>query len=343
MQNEASLEQSRRLSCEMAHWLELFDEVLGQDEVRLSQRPMRALLMLFEHSAIEIEAEGAKITLTCIGEHTDKPWFRVLYAAVEYWFVEHYGRDALARGGNASLEGMVLIRNTPFTLRIPANRYKIETDGELTWMYFEEGLGEGEVAHDWIVKGPNLSLLAEDARASVKSDALIVASTLRFVEFRRVMARVDGNEEVRRLVLNTLASLQQAARRMVGGHEADRGPGWYDLQMANESALKAVIQHNSQKQPKTHKLDDLLAQTSEFGVVFDNVCLEKFPTPTDVTEWRYGQGEPWRLERQYQAYLITLDLVRAAMEQIPPGMSAGFGLQLRYPPWLSDSGKAERG
>lgn len=342
MQNEVSLEQSRRLSSEMAHWLELFDEELGQDEVRLSQRPMRALFMLFEHGAIEMEAEGGRITSASIAEHADKPWFRVLYAAVEYWYVEHFGRDALAGGGNAPLEGVVLIRNTPFALRLPANRKKVEVEGERTWMYFEEGLGEGEVAHDWIVKGPDLSLLAEGARAAAESDALIVASTLRFVEFRRVTARADGNEEVRRLVLNTLASLQQAARRMVGGHEADRGPGWYDLQMANESALKAVIQLNARTQPKTHKLDDLLARASGFGVVFDTVRVDEFPKPTEVTEWRYGQGDPWRLEWQYRAYLMTLDLVRAAMEQIPPGMSAGFGIQLRYPPWLSDSGKAER-
>lgn len=342
MPTDASMDQSRRIAAEMAHWLVLFDEELALDEVPLGDRPMQALFKLFEYEAIQLDGVGDQITKLDIGEHAQTVWFRVLYAAVEYWYVDQFGPTAMKRSGNAPLEGVILIRNVAFALRFAANRRKVHIEGEQTWMYFEEGLGEDEIAHHWIVDGPDLSKLSDEDRAEVEVQAVKIASTLRYVEFRRVTALNDANEAARQLVVNTLASLQQSARRMVGGYEAERGPGWYDLQMANESALKAVLRLRTGSQPKIHDLAKLLEKACAFGVTFDAERLDDLPKPGEVAEWRYGQGQPWRLERQYRAYLTTLDLVRAAMNQVPAGIIPGFGVLLRYPPWLSDTGRAER-
>lgn len=326
----------------MAHWLDLFDKELGLDEVPLRQRPMQALFKLFEHDAIEMRAGETRIREINIADHAATPWFRVLYSAVEFWYIDLFGEEAMAETGNAPLEGVVLVRGLPFLLRLRANRNKVEIEGKQTWMYFEDGLGEGEVAHDWIIGGPDLARLDEASRAEVEAQAATVASTLRYVEFRRVAWRGGENEAARQLVVNTLSSLQQAARRMVSSRDSSRGPGWYDLQMAAECALKAVLQLKTGTQLRTHKLNELLDACTPHGVVFDETKLDDFPSPSEMAEWRYGQGRPWRLEFQHRAYLMVLELVRASMAQIPPGMTPGSRLLLRYPPWLSDTGTAER-
>lgn len=340
MRTAASLEQSRRFAAEMAHWLELFDQELAELEIPVPKRPMRALQMLFEHDAIEVQV-GEPVTADTLASFADTQWFRVLYAAVEHWYVEAFGPQAVLTRGNPPLDGAVLVRATPFALRIPSNRQKVHIPSEQSWMYFDDGLGEDEVAHDWIVDGPDLSRLGADARAAVEADAARVASALRFLAFRRVGTQADGNKAAQQLVVNLLSSLQQAARRLVGGLEAERGPAWYDLQIAAESALKAVLQVHEGRQPYDHSLDRLLRRASAYGVVFDAARLEDFPSPEEAAEWRYGQGDPWRLEFLYQAYLTTLDLATAALAQVPLGIQPGFGLLVRYAPWLSDTGKAE--
>jgi hypothetical protein len=59
MRTEASLDQSRRFAAEMAHWLERFDETLADCETPVRDRPLQALLMLFEHEAIEMDVGHA--------------------------------------------------------------------------------------------------------------------------------------------------------------------------------------------------------------------------------------------------------------------------------------------
>lgn len=340
MRTAASLEQSQRIAAEMAHWLDLFDQELAELEVPVSKRPMRALHMLFERGAIKVEV-GKPVTTDTLAKSADTPWFRVIYAAIEFWYLEAFGSPAVLGGGSPPLEGAVLVRGTPFALRFSANRHKIHIPGEQSWVYFDDGLGDGEVAHDWIIDGPDLSRLGAEARAAVEADAARVATALRFIAFRRVGRQVGENKAPDQLVANVLATLQQAARRLVGGLDAERGPAWYDLQMAAESALKAVLQVHEGCQPFDHRLDYLLRKASEYGVIFDPARLEDLPSAHEAAQWRYGQGDPWGLKIQYRAYLTTLDLATAALSQVPVSIQPGFGLCLRYASWLSDTGKAE--
>lgn len=265
-------------------------------------------------------------------EHLDQPWFQVLYAAVEYWYIERFGQAAVSSVGNAPLEGVVLIRGVPYALILPANRSKIEIEGEQSWMYCEESMGEGEQVESWIIDGPNLSRLDAIDADLMRSTAEMVANTLRYVEFRRMFTKPD-DPEVRKLVATVLTYLTQAAKRISSNRTDERGPCWFDLQMANESALKAVLRLKTGKQPHIHNLSSLLKKATVHEVDFDGSNLDSWPSFSDLSDWRYGQGIPLGLKEQYQAYLTTLHLVRAAMEQVPTNMNSGFGVLIRYAPW----------
>ena len=328
------LKQSRELAATMDHWLVLFDADLLNQGVPPSQRPLRALLMLFREGAVEVRAgEDPIAEMESPSEHTDKLWFRILFDAVEHWYVNRYGSHAMEAGGTAPLIGAVMIHGAPFVISLPANRSKVETVGETSWMYFEEGLGEGEDATYWIVDGPDLSKLDENARGGVVAEATHAAEILRFVEFRRVTFRSEGDHEVQKLIQSTLTYLGQAAERLASFRSPEIGPAWFDLQMANEAALKAVIRLKSGTQPKIHPLDDLLKKAGKHGVSFDESRLAGWPSFREISDWRYGQGNPQGIVDLYSAYRLTLDLVQACMSQIIPGMKPGFGILIKYAPW----------
>lgn len=342
MNTDSGLEQSRELAEEMDHWLDLFDRDLSDQEVPLFQRPLQALMMLFREGAIEVNAGDERIDdPKNLGESVEKLWFRVLFDAVEYWYVERYGAPAMKSGGNAALKGAQMIREVPFAISVPANRKVLEEEGELAWMYFEDGLGEGEDTTAWIVDGPDLSKLEREARETVDAEAKRTAEILRAIEFRRVTFRSDGDHEVHKLIQSTLTYLSQAARRMVSGQGPEIGPAWFDLQMANEAALKAVIRNDTGKQPHIHPLDDLLRRAKQHGVVFESSRISGWPRFSDISDWRYGQGSPPGVARLYSAYQVSLELVSACMSQIKPGMGSGFGVLIKYTPWRTKNALGE--
>tara|TARA_R110002012_G_scaffold192753_1_gene360351 strand:- start:209 stop:1267 length:1059 start_codon:yes stop_codon:yes gene_type:complete len=333
-EEDFGLKQSRELATAMDHWLELFDASLSEQGLALPQRPLQALMMSIREEAIEVKAGEERLSNQgSIGEHAETIWFRVLYDAVEFWYSDKYGAAAMTAKGTAPLIGAVTVRGAPFLISGPANRMKVEEEGEQAWMYFEEGLGEGEEATSWIINGPDLSKLDDSARDEVVAEVANVAETLRYVEFRRVTFHSDGDHEIQKLIQSTLTYLTQAAERLVSQRTPELGPAWFDLQMANETALKAVIRKETGKQPKIHFLDELLKRASKHGVIFDSKPLSAWPRFDDISEWRYGQGHPRGVVDFYAAYHMTLALVRACMKQINPRMKSGFGILVKYKPW----------
>ena len=330
------LSQMETLAAEMSLWLDLFDEIFAVEDVPLSQRPLRALISLFAEGAMEVRTGDELLDTSKLHEYAQSPWFRILYQAVSHWYVERFGAAAMKGKGTPPLYGAILIRNVAFALVVPANRRKVEVEGEQAWMYFDDRLGPEEDPASWIDNAPNLARLSDEDHELVMSDSRDFSNTLRYIEFHRVTSRVAGNQDARKFVAATSTYLQQAARRMVSSKTNERGPAWFDLQMANETALKAVLCHATGKAPHVHKLSVLLAAAVGTGVKLDLDLFDDWPDFRTMSDWRYGQGDPWRLERLYAGYRLTLKVARGAMAEMPTGLKPGFGILLQYPPWLRE-------
>lgn len=329
-----SHKQSTILAAEMHHWLELFDTKLAEEEIPLWQRPLHSLIMLLHHRAIEFRAGEVNIDdASKLSKQCDQPWFRALYAAVEHWYIDHYSSAAIKGRGSVPLDGVVFIRKSPFALRIPANRVEVEAEGETAWVYFDEDVSHQEEVEKWIVNCPDLSKLSQDARRAITYEATKAASTLRFVQFRRIFPHKDICTESQQFVAMTLMYLQSAAGRLVSNNSDEWGPAWFDLQMTNESALKAAAASKTGKYQTIHPLTTLFKDAADQGVVFDEKRLEKWPHHKRIIAWRYGQDRPPGTQELYAAYQFTLDLVRASLQQLPASFKPGFGMLLNYAPW----------
>ena len=161
----------RRLAKAMAHLLEVLDEGLAVDEVPLPERPFRAARDLLRFGLVEVSGLPT-IDPNKWPDYVGEPWFRVIFTGVEDWYRDHYGAEALAPRGNPPLEGVVLVRGSPFFLHVPMHRRVIEVEGKTAWMYFESGVGDGEDPRHWLLHGPNLDRLSDEQTRALDADSM---------------------------------------------------------------------------------------------------------------------------------------------------------------------------
>jgi hypothetical protein len=315
-------------------WFEAVDEALTELDTPLPDRPMRALMQLLQSDVMDVGFGDKKVDLSRPWDHAGETWFRVLYVGAERWYERTYGAEAIRGRGNAPLEGVVMVRSVPFAMKIPAHRHKVTKDGEEAWMHFEEGLGEGEKAIDWIHHGPDLKLLDGDKHAEVEALATRVARALRFMHFRRIGIR---GKEAEGLAETCAVYVRDTARQIVSTKSGELSNAWLDLHMAMETALKLVLQLKEGGYPHHHKLNKLLETAATHGVVSDAARIAAWPDFKAISNYRYGKGEAFERRDLFDAYLLMLDLVVAAMSVIKPPYASGFGLLLRRPPWLYDA------
>lgn len=318
--------------------LEIYDEMLADEDIEVSDRPMRSLIRLLRSGDMDVRAGDETIDISNQVDHVRTEWFKALYGTVERWYETRYGKQRVSGEDrrNNLLHGAVLVRGEPYSVRLPTNRKKVEVEGEQAWMYFDDGLDESEDALEWVSNAPSLQTLDNAALALLRGQVEKVAATLRFVEFRRVTGNKDEREpRAQELIEATLVYLQQAAKRMVEGDKRERIIAWYDLQMACESALKTAICQATGDHPHIHPLPTLLEKAAEHGVDFDASRLASWHSVKSMSDFRYGRGNPGTTAELYDAYLLVLDLVRAAIATIQTGFKSGFGILLQYPPWKS--------
>lgn len=343
MTADVFLEQRAALVEGLDPWLNLIDADLRDAETEISGRPLSAAMAVLNSGALEVRAGETLLNGEDFASKADQFWFRIIYDAVETWYAERYGETALKAGRNAPLTGVILIHGAPYRLEVPTVRRTLVEEGETSWIHFEEEVHEAERPLAWLQHPPPIDRLPPGVKETVERTARTVAGHLRFLSFRQ-MAPSEQDAEAHKLVPAAIAYLQAAANRMTTGVTAARGLIWFDLQMAAEAMLKAVIRTASGKQPFSHDLPRLLTAAASHGVDFDLRRLEGWPSFQDISHWRYGQAEPPGLADQFKAYLTVLDLARAAAAVLPVGMPAGFGVLVRYAPWkfrggdLGDSG-----
>lgn len=329
---------NENLADALSDHLEILDENLLDRGVEISQRPMLALIKLLLSGDLELRVGDEAIDISNPTDHAQAAWFKALYAAAEQWYTDRYGEERASGSHrrNNMLQGAVLIRGEAYYINVPTYRRKVEIQGEQAWIYFQEDLENSEDSVLWINNAPSHQGLSEQGRRLLRTDADFIASTLRFIEFRRVTGRQnERHPKAQKLIEATLIYIQQAAQRMVKGSERERVLAWFDLQMANESALKAALQQATGKHPYSHSLKYLLYKAEAHGVQFDASRLNDWPAFNDMSDFRYGEGEPCSMAKLYAAYLLTLDVMRAAIGTIRPGLKPGFGILLQYPPWKS--------
>lgn len=343
--SEAFAKQREVLLEALDPFLSDLNDELADLEVPLSRRPLSATPLLLDHGPLQFFAGDTPRSPEAIKAEPDGPEFRVLFGAVHTWYVRRYGAAAVRGSGNPPLVGAVVIRGAPYLIEAPLTRRKVADPGETAWIYFDDAVHPTEQPLDWVRNPPAPDSLTPEELEALLASVRKTVGVLRHLTFRQ-SGHEEDDREARQLIPAAIAYLGSAAKRMVEGADAERGPAWSDLQMAAEAVLKAVIRDRSGTQPFDHDLTRLLRTATTFGVDFDDDRLKDWPKFSDVSHWRYGQTRPPGFARQFEAYLTVMDLARACAVVLPVAVKPGIGLLIRYAPWkfrTPDSTAADEG
>lgn len=94
-------EQSRKIADMADHWFDFFNSQLENREVPLTERPLKALIMLLNTpEAMEINAGESIVDSSRLLQQSDNCILHILYSAVEYWYIDRYGPLAIEAKGN---------------------------------------------------------------------------------------------------------------------------------------------------------------------------------------------------------------------------------------------------
>ncbi len=277
----------RTLEATMMELLPPIDEVLAERGEPLSNRPHRAAMLVVEHCIVDIQGDSKEGYLT-------KAWFGSILSATIDWYFKIYGQAMRTQEGTVH-SAAILIRQTPFAIRIPLSTHTARAADSTFWIALLASVQSDEVPLSWIVDPPTLSELSEDQRGEVAQRACMTAENVR--QIWNVLLTADHiSERARRHAALVLPHLESTARLIVKHDALSLSSAIWDANFAAEQIIKCfLLQDGTIKVPASHDVKDLhnLAKWSAHPPqpLLDSIAL--MPSGRDAVRYRYSEmGRP---------------------------------------------------
>lgn len=330
------MDKLEKLNDQLEGWLTLIDGHLAEDGAPLPNRPFQAALTLVQRGILQVSTDGGKTKYEPNGtsEFAVTPWFRTLYRVVQGWYRDRFG-PAFDLASDKSVAGVVLIRGTPFALRVPTSRVRSAEPGKTIWLSFPDHIEADDVVTAWLVTPPNLERLTETQHAALEDGIREIAGGLRFVR-TGLMGATGSDDGLMGFRHGVITHLERAAELItrVDGDSVQKA--WWELQMALESALKALVLQKTGKHPFTHSLNDLLDAAEPAGLAFDRTRLTGWPTQNEMSNLRYAQGNRRDIAGVFAAYRLAIAVAGAAADATDRVRLGQAQFKLQQPPWARD-------
>lgn len=315
--------------------LHQIDRYLAEQGMLPSVRPTKAAIEFVRLCVIEVSTDGGK-TSDPPGDLANimlADWFKPLLKDVTAWYRDRYGAQMDVRAKD-SIDGVILIFGTPFTLKIPTAVRTPGKPGRTVWLQFPDQVLADEDSLSWLQNGPNLANAPRSDALKARRLANEVAGALRFI--RASLTGAEATERFDELRPGILSHLERAAEQIVSAEADALKRAHWDIQMACEHALKALSQQRSGAFKETHDLFHLYDIMPGGPPAFSRNQLSKLPNWERMTELRYGSGGRVTVERAFRAYRAALKIVSGTVDGLK-GMKIGQArFEIARPPWLTD-------
>ena len=315
------------------------DQDLAERDIRLTQRPLEAAREFVSDYVVEAREKGTVGAKPGAPEEfLVTPWFAGLYALVKTWYRNRYPGPR-PRLRDERFFGIVMIAGTAFAIRIPRVRTQPGRPGETVWLSFPDGLRDNEQALDWIETPPNYTMLSPQECCDAEEFATEIANALRFIG-SGLMAVSGGDDKLEGFRAGVIPSLESAARRLLELNPKSVQSAYWDLQLACESALKALMVQRTGEFKETHDLFllyDFHKKIPAPPPAFNRGLLKRLPRWKEAAALRYGQGKREHRADCVECYRATLTIVAGtvrSMEKLGIG-SAQF--EIARAPWIAQS------
>ncbi len=243
-------------------------------------------------------------------------WFFPLAKMLGRWYSHRYG-DAARMVQDGDLKAFVLIRSTPFLIAIPRHKVEPGEEADTAWMHLSDKVRDDEDPLAWIVRPPNLEALSQEAKAELNTDLLRVANAIRFIYIAAMSVPTAEQPELLSFLRAIVPHLTQAANMIGEGRARALLTSYWELQMAAESAVKALQLQISGDYGKTHDLLRLAHDVSQKDPTFPANTLTAFPDQHRVIDMRYGMGDTPSWDECFENYCAILEFIRSCLQRLP--------------------------
>jgi len=150
---------------------------------------------------------------------------------------------------------------------------------------------------------------------SVKQDITEVGNDLRFIYTASLGVMTGKDEQLLAFIRAVRTHLNRAAQLVSNQRSQEVVESYWEMQMAAEVALKALLLQRTGKFPFIHTLGVLVKDIQEIDSSFPSDPLGDFPNDKEIIKKRYGTGRvSWA--GTYRHYRLILKLIRATLERI---------------------------
>jgi hypothetical protein len=220
-------------------WMEFCDQILAQEDAPLYERPLRAATLFVRNAVVRVGNPSSEEVIDGpinFAGLINKPWFGGIVRMVEAWYAKMFSAAALQPSGR-TLSGAVIHRGALQVLKIPGTvTQRSDLDHQL-WISFPDHVDDSEDVLSWIRPKFARSEMQAGVLADLESQVRLVASAIRFIASRARNAS-KGTMELRGLLAGGVRNLE-AFPQLAASERPERQKAWWELQMANESFLKA--------------------------------------------------------------------------------------------------------
>lgn len=309
----------------IAEWMELYDEILAQQDVRPYERPLRAAVLFAKHTVVRVRDQGSEEVVSSdvnLGDLINKPWFGKLVRAIERWYRDVFGAEALQPPEHI-FYGAVIYRGAIQILHIPSTITKRAEVAHQVRIAFPDHIEDDEDVLSWVRPEPERTQIQPQVLADLESQVRTIASAVRFIASRARNAS-KGSRELRGLLAGGVRNLQ-AFPHLAVVDRLERQKAWWELQMANESFLKAFCLQK--RRPggyrKIHSLQNLIRDARELGLDYVPDRFSGWPSERDMSDYRYATGRDVSSSELFSAYELTLNLCTAVASSLAVQLDTG--------------------
>jgi hypothetical protein len=318
-------------------WMELYDQILAQQDVAVFERPLRAAVLFARHTVAQVTDKGSVEAVrddVDLGDLIGKPWFGNLVRIIEGWYTKMFGPEAL-RPPERTLFGAVMHRGAIQLLQIPLIVTQQAEAQHQRWIAFPDHVGDCEDVLSWVRPKPHRSEMHPGVVSELGTEVRRIASAIRFIASRARDAS-KGSAELSGLLASGVRSLESFAHLAAEEGRPERQKAWWELQMANEAFLKAFCLQKGRTggYRRIHTLPTLVRDAQECGLHCKPEQFADWPSDRKMSDYRYATGRSVSSGELFCGYELTLRLCGAVASSLSIGIDTGKARFLIQPlPW----------
>lgn len=314
----------------LAEALPNFDAVLAKRGVDLSQRALKASMLIVEHCIIDIKGDTKD-------DYWDKIWFSSLFQSVNKWYEKRYG-DALQQRKSSTVSTVVSAFGTPFRADVPLFVNELPQPDKTFWLCFPTTVLSNEVHMSWIINPPNFDSSNEEERNRVSSTLIESATHLRAIHVN-LMTADHKDERTQSLAQGILPHLEKGALDIFHANPNSLSMAVWELNFACEKIIKTFLRQQQVDPPNIHDIHRLhkLAINNLGGNKMD-AAVAMLPSEKVAIKHRYAEILPPPLAEIFSIYSSALSIVNGYSHKLSREFildNAKF--HFKIPPWLDHS------